>query len=209
MRNHHILSREQFAEASTLAEAGEIRLARNHLLFAAEHALSQLAARHMVELTHADVRRDRVTAAVRLAEIGAAPAEVAPVLRDLDDEELYVALDDGLAARLAAARLGASFGPVQALIDTSRRNVERPAEARSPLSTGPRGALNTRGAESVVRAVRSLNRRPVPSAPALGFTAGRSIDSRGADAAGRALSRFGRWLTRPAGVPFSGRLRAL
>jgi hypothetical protein len=213
MSNHHTLSREQFAEASSLAEAGQIDLARTHLRSAAEHALSELAARHMIEISHEDVRRDPVTAADRLAEVGAAPADVAPVIRDLEDDRVFVAMDSRLAARLAASRLGESFGPVQALIDGAVDRPVRPGAPRSPLSGGPKGALNTRGAEAAVRGIARLAGAftaadtPATGTPFSGGAKG-ALNTRGAEAATRAIARFARALQRPAdaprSTPFSG-----
>jgi hypothetical protein len=215
MRNHHTLSREQFAEASTLAEAGQMELARTHLLDAAEHALSDLAARHMIELSYEDVHRDPVMAALRLAAAGAAPLDVAPVLRELD-EDVHVARDHRLASRLASARLGASFAPVQELIDHSLEGAERPATAGSPLTGGPKGALNRRGAETATRAIAGLARafaRPATAPAGAGGTpfsggAKGALNLRGAESATRAIATlagaFRRPATETAGTPFSG-----
>jgi hypothetical protein len=93
--NHRILTREHFAEASALAGEGKPELARPALRAAAQHALAELAAQHDVP-----VSGDPAVTAERLADRGAAPANLAPLLRaDSDD-------------------LDAVFAAVQAVIDT-------------------------------------------------------------------------------------------
>lgn len=207
MRNHPNLSREEFDEAMTFAAAGEIELARTHLLVAAEHALTDLAARHMLELSHEDVHRDPATAAARLAEIGAAPADVAPVLRDLD-QHVDVAHDPQL-----ATRLGNSFGSVRMLISSSVTDPAGPAIPGSPVTGGPKGALNRRGAETASRALATIAgafRRPAGDTAGITFSGGAkgALNVRGAESASRAIATlagaFRRSATEPSGTPFSG-----
>lgn len=163
--NHLVLSRAQFAEASEHAAAGSTALARTHLLFAADHALLALAARSAIDHPQPQGARDRFSIAVRLADIGAAPEEVAPVLRDLNDHDIDYIQDPALTARLTVG-----FGLVQALIDAYLAHPATAAApvapAAQPLYGGPRGAMNARGAEAaarglsrVVAAVRSAFRR--------------------------------------------------
>ena len=128
--NHVALSRAQLAQASEFAEAGSTSLARAHLLFAADHALLALEA------------------------IGEAPrAEVAPILRDLDDDSMDYMQDPQL-----TMRLNAGFGVVQALIDAYVAHPARPAPpatpATIPMYGGANGMLNARGAEAAERAMR-------------------------------------------------------
>jgi hypothetical protein len=130
--NHVALSRAQLAQASEFAEAGSTSLARAHLLFAADHAL------------------------LALETIGEAPrAEVAPVLRDLDDDSIHYMQDPQLTARLSAG-----FGLVQALIDAYVAHPSRRAPAatpaRLPMYGGANGALDARGAEAAERAMRRV-----------------------------------------------------
>jgi hypothetical protein len=207
MRNHSLLSREEFDEAMTFAAAGEIELARTHLLVAAEHALADLAARHMLELRYEDVHRDPVTAAARLAEIGAAPADVAPVLRDLD-QHVDVAHDPQL-----ATRLGNSFGSVQVLISGTVSGPAGPATPGSPVTGGPKGALNRRGAEAATRALAAVARafrRPGTETAGVTLSGGAkgALNTRGAEAATRALATlagaFRRSATEASGTPLSG-----
>jgi hypothetical protein len=206
MRNqHHHLSREEFEEAITFAAAGEIELARTHLLVAAEHALADLADRHMLQLSHEDVHRDPASAAARLAEIGAAPADVAPVLRELD-QRVDVAHDPNL-----AARLGTSFGSVQVLISGSVDAPARAATPGSPVTGGPKGALNRRGAETATLAsIARAFRRPNSETAGITFSGGAkgALNVRGAEAATRALATlaraFRRSATEASGTPFSG-----
>ena len=129
--NHVALSRAQLAQASELAEAGSPDLARTHLLSAADHALLALAA------------------------IGAAPNEVAPVLRDLDDDTA-----DYMQDPLLTARLNAGFGLVQELIDAYVAHPARLAPAttpaRIPMYGGANGFVNARGAEAADRGLRRI-----------------------------------------------------
>jgi hypothetical protein len=127
--NHVALSRAQLAQASELADAGSTALARTHLLFAADHAL------------------------LALETIGAAPTDdVAPVLRDLDDDSLDYMQDPALTARLTAG-----FGLVQALIDAYLAHPTRlAAPARIPMYGGANGALNARGAEAAARGLSRI-----------------------------------------------------
>jgi hypothetical protein len=149
--NHLALSRAQFAQASEFADAGSTALARAHLLFAADHALLALAARSALDVTH----DDRFSIALRLADIGAASEEVAPLLRDLNDDSV-----DCMQDRLLTVRLTAGFGLVQGLIDSylaHPRSSELPnAPAPMPMYGGPRGALNARGAEAAARALTRI-----------------------------------------------------
>ena len=130
--NHVALSRAQLAQASELAEAGSTALARTHLLFAADHAL------------------------LALETIGAVPHDdVAPVLRDLDDDSMDYMRDPALTARLTAG-----FGLVQALIDAyvahPARRAAPEAPARMPMYGGANGTLNARGAEAAARALSRI-----------------------------------------------------
>jgi len=88
-----------------------------------------------------------VAIAVRLAEIGAAPAHVPPVLSGLDDD-VADGVDD--------PELDASFELVQALNDAYLAYPASVAPRNVPLSGGPAGALNLRGAEAAVRVLRRL-----------------------------------------------------
>jgi hypothetical protein len=160
--NHLVLSRAQLAEASELAEAGSTALAREHLLFAADHALLAHAAHSAIE--HPHDRSDRFAVAVCLADVGAAPEHLAPVLRDLDDRGTDYMRDPP-----PAARLDAGFGLVQALIDSYlARPVDTvPPQSPAPLPYygGPRGAMNARGAEAAARGLSrtaAAVRRAVP-----------------------------------------------
>jgi hypothetical protein len=153
--NHFVLSRAQFAEASELAAAGSTALARTHLLFAADHALLALAARSAIEPPHLHEPRDRFSIAARLADIGAAPREVAPVLRDLNDADVQHIQDPPLTARLTVG-----FALVQRLIDahldhTASRGVTAPP-ASLRLYGGSRGAMHARGAEAAARGMQSV-----------------------------------------------------
>jgi hypothetical protein len=130
--NHVALSRAQLAQASELAEAGSTALARTHLLFAADHAL------------------------LALETIGVAPRdEVAPVLRDLDDDSIDYMQDPALRARLTAG-----FGLVQELIDAyvahPARRAAPDAPAQIPMYGGANGTLNARGAEAAARALSRI-----------------------------------------------------
>jgi hypothetical protein len=161
-QNHLVLSRRQLAEASEHADAGSTALARTHLLFAADHALIALAARSAVDLTPAYARLDRVEIAALLTEIGAAPDDVAPVLRDLGDDSV-----DCIKVAPLGARLTVGFGLVQALIDANLAHAASTSPpARMRLYGGAGGALNARGAEAAVRglarvaaAIRAVFRR--------------------------------------------------
>jgi hypothetical protein len=148
--NHLVLSRAQLAAASEHADAGSPALARAHLLFAADHALLALAGRSALDVSHPQSPLDRISIAARLADIGAAPEEVTPVLRDLNDDSIDCIQDPPLAARLAVG-----FGLVQTLIDAYLADPPSPAAPRAPapmpLYGGPRGALNARGAEAAAR----------------------------------------------------------
>jgi hypothetical protein len=128
--NHVALSRAQLAQASEFAAAGSTSLARTHLLFAADHAL------------------------LALETIGEAPrVEVAPVLRDLDDDSMDYMQDPQL-----TARLNAGFGVVQSLIDAYVAHPARwaPPETRLPLYGGANGFLAARGAETAERGLRRI-----------------------------------------------------
>jgi hypothetical protein len=149
--NHLALSRAQFAQASEFADAGSTALARAHLLIAADHALLALAARSALDVTH----HDRFSIALGLADIGAASEEVAPLLRDLNDDSV-----DCMQDRLLTARLTVGFGLVQGLIDSyfaRPPSSELPnAPAPMPMYGGANGALNARGAEAAARALSRL-----------------------------------------------------
>ena len=153
--NHLVLSRAQFAAASELADAGRTALARVHLLFAADHALLALAARSAIELPQSHEPRDRFSIAARLADVGAAPEDVAPVLRDLDDDSDDHATDSPLATRLSVG-----FGLVQALLDAYLAApvsaAAPPASAQLPLYGGAQGVLNARGAEAAARGLSRI-----------------------------------------------------
>ena len=153
--NHFVLSRAQFAEASELAAAGSTALARTHLLFAADHALLALAARSAIGIQLLREPRDRISIATRLADIGAAPREVAPVLRDLHDDDTDCIQDPPLTARLTVG-----FALVQGLIDAhldhSASGVATAAPASLRLYGGARGAMNARGAAAAERGMRRI-----------------------------------------------------
>ncbi len=148
--NHLAHSRAQLAEASELADAGSTALARIRLLAAADHALIALAAHRAVDVAHGRPEVDRLAIAVELAELGAAPDDAAPVLRDLDDDRADLMQDPALTARLAAG-----FGLVHALIDASVAHTAVAAQhevaSRLPLYGGANGALDARGAEAAAR----------------------------------------------------------
>ena len=153
--NHFVLSRAQFAEASEHAAAGSTALARTHLLFAADHALLALAARSAIDIQLPSEPRDRFSIAARLADIGAAPRDVAPVLRDLHDDDADYIQDPPLTARLTVG-----FALVQGLIDAhlnhSASGVAAAAPASLPLYGGARGAATARGAEAAERGLRRI-----------------------------------------------------
>jgi hypothetical protein len=115
--NHRVLSRQQLAAASALADAGSNALALIHLRLAEDHALLALTAAGVADPLRAGERRDR--AAIATAD------------------------SDG-------------FGHVQALIDAYLAEPRPLPRAAVPLYGGPRGAINARGAESLVRALRRL-----------------------------------------------------
>ncbi len=149
--NHLAQSRAQLAEASDLADAGSAAQARIHLLSAADHALIALAARSAVDVPPTPAPLDRQTVAVRLAELGAAPDDVAPVLRDLNDDSVDSMQDPAL-----AARLDAGFGLVQALIDAYVAHPAGATAAAVPAYGGARSAMNARGAEAAARGLARL-----------------------------------------------------
>jgi hypothetical protein len=145
--NHLVLSRTRLAEASELADAGSATLARTRLLSAADHALIALAGRSAVAVPASGDPLDRFTIALRLTELGAAPEEAAPLLRDLDDE---------VAQDRPSTELTPGLGMVQALIDASLDQPAPGAAARMPLYGGARGAVNARGAEAAARGLARL-----------------------------------------------------
>ena len=163
--NHLANSRARLAEASELADAGSAPLARIRLLAAADHALIALAAQRAVDVSQGHPELDRLTIGLQLAELGAAPDDTAPVLRDLDDDSADLMQDSALTARLTAG-----FGLVHALIDASVAHTavapQRQVAPRMPLYGGANGALDARGAEAAARgltrvaaAVRAAVRR--------------------------------------------------
>jgi hypothetical protein len=153
--NHLAHSRARLAEASELADAGSTALARIRLLAAADHALIALAAHRAVDVSPGQPELDRLAIALQLAELGAAPDDTAPVLRDLNDDSADLMQDPALTTRLTAG-----FGLVHALIDASVAHTaslapHEPA-ARLPLFGGANGALNARGAEAAARVLTRL-----------------------------------------------------
>jgi hypothetical protein len=153
--NHLVLSRADLAEASQLADAGSATLARTRLLSAADHALFALAARSADGATPVYAQLDRIFLAEWLVELGAAPGDSAPVLRDLNDPAADHMQDPPLAARLAAG-----FGLVHALIDAYLAqppgDVTPVLSAPMPMYGGPKGAMNVRGAEAAARGLARI-----------------------------------------------------
>jgi hypothetical protein len=129
--NHRILTREHFAEASALAGEGKPDLARPRLRAAAQHALTELAVRHGLPASG-----DPAVTAERLADLGAAPADLEPLLRDDagDLDAAFVAVQTVIDAVFdvpgatpdEAALVGAPTG------GSSTSTVEAPAVAVSP-----------------------------------------------------------------------------
>ena len=151
--NHLALSRAQLAQASELAKTGRTALARTHLLFAADHALLALALRSALELPRPEQAPDPVAIAVRLADIGAAPAQVATGLRDLHDDSFDCMHDPALTARLTDG-----FDVVQELIDANLAHPASPPPPRPAMPSygGAHGALDARGAEAAARGLRRI-----------------------------------------------------
>jgi hypothetical protein len=145
--NHRILTREHFAEASALAGEGRPDLARPRLRAAAQHALAELAVRHGLPASS-----DPAVTAERLADLGAAPAELEPVLRD------------------AAGDLDAAFVAVQGVIDTVFDVPGVTPSDEAALVGAPTGSSSTSTVEAPAVAVS-------PRVPA---TLGRPAPRRGA-----------------------------